>query len=49
MLGYKISKFRKIEIISSILLWQQYMKSDVSYEKKTGKNQNMEIKQHATE
>ena len=41
-----LSKFRKIEIVSSILYGHNAMRLDNDYKKKTKKHKYMEIKQH---
>ena len=49
ILGHKsnLSKFKKIEIISSIFCDHSYMRLDISYRKKNFKKcKHMEIKQH---
>ena len=44
----KLSKFEKIEIISSIFPDHSTMRRDISYKKKTKKHTHMEIKQHVS-
>ena len=44
----KSYKFKKTEIISSVLPDHNDMKLEINYKKKTGKFINMVIKQHAT-
>ena len=48
ILGHKsnLSKFKKIEIISSIFSDHNAMRLDINYKKKTKKHKYMEIKQH---
>ena len=51
ILGHKsnLSKFKKIEIVSSIFSNHNAMRLDISYKKKQKnckKNKNMEVKQH---
>ena len=43
-----LSKFKKIEIISSIFSDQNAMRLDISYNKKTKKQKHMEIKQYVS-
>ena len=49
-LGHKssISKFKKIEIVSSIFSDHNTMRLDINYKKKAVRNTNMEIKQHVS-
>ena len=53
MLGHKasLSKFKKTEIISSILFDHNVMKLEINYRKKTEKSphRHMEVKQYATQ
>ena len=48
MLGHKsnLSKFKKIETVSSIFSNHNIMRLDINYKKKTKKHKHMEIKQH---
>ena len=48
--GHKsnLSKFKKIEIITSIFSDHNAMRLDINYKKKTVRNTNMEIKQHVS-
>ena len=49
ILGHKsnLSKFKKIEIVSSIFSNHNAMRLDINYKKKNGKkHKHMEIKQH---
>ena len=48
ILGHKtnLSKFKKIEIVSSIFSDHNAMRLDINYKEKTVKNKHMEIKQH---
>ena len=48
ILGHKssLSKFKKIEIISSIFSNHNTMRLDINYKKKTKKHKHTEIKQH---
>ena len=48
ILGHKsnLSKFKKIEFISSIFSNHNTMRLDINYKKKTKKHKHMEIKQH---
>ena len=50
ILGHKsnLSKFKKIEIISSIFSDHTTMRLDINYKKKTVRNKHMEIKQHVS-
>ena len=50
ILGHKsnLSKFKKIEIISSIFSDHNAMRQYINYKKKTVRNTNMEIKQHVS-
>ncbi|MCG5651042.1 hypothetical protein L0P53_14000, partial [Holdemanella sp. DFI.5.21] len=51
ILGHKsnLSKFKKIEIISSILSDHNSMRLDINYKEKTcKKHKHMEIKQHVS-
>ena len=50
ILGHKsnLSKFKKIEIISSIFSNYSTMRLDINYKKKTKKHKHMEIKQHVS-
>ena len=50
ILGHKLnlSKFKKIEIVSSIFLDHNAMRLDINYKKKTVRNNHMEIKQHVS-
>ena len=50
ILGHKskLSKFKKIEIISSIFSDHSAMRLDINYKKKTKKHKLMEIKQHVS-
>ena len=50
ILGHKssLSKFKKIEIISSIFSDYNAMRLDINYKEKTNKHKHMEIKQHAS-
>ena len=51
ILGHKsnLSKFKRIEIVSSIFSDHNAMRLDISYKKKTVRNtNNMEIKQHVS-
>ena len=47
ILGHKsnLSKFKKIEIVSSIFSNHNAMRLDINYKKKTKKHKHMEIKQ----
>ena len=51
MLGYKgsLSKFKKIEIISSIFSDHNIMRLEINYKKKLQKTQELEAKQCSTE
>ena len=48
ILGHKsnLSKFKKIEIVSSTFFNHNAMRLDISYNKKTKKHKHMEIKQY---
>ena len=49
MLGHKssLSKFKKIEIVSSIFSDDNVVRLDINYQEKSGKkHKHMEIKQH---
>ena len=50
ILGHKshVSKFKKIEIISSIFSDCNAMRLDISCKKETNKHKHMEIKQHVS-
>ena len=50
MLGHKmsLSKFKKIEIISSIFSYHNTMRLEINYKKKTKKHKHMEAKPYAT-
>ena len=50
ILGHKsnTSKFKKIEIISSIYSDHNTIRIAINYKKKTVRNTNMEIKQHVS-
>ena len=50
ILGHKsnLSKFKKIEIISSIFSDHNTIRLDINYKKKAVRNTNMEIKQHVS-
>ena len=51
ILGHKsdLSKFKKIEIVSSIFSYHNAMRLDINYKKKNGKkHKHMEIKQHVS-
>ena len=50
ILGHKsnLSKFKKIEIISSIFSNHNAMRLNINYKKKTKKHKHMEIKQHVS-
>ena len=50
ILGHKsnVSKFKKIEIISSIFSNHNALKLDTNYKKKIKKHKHMEIKQHVS-
>ena len=50
ILGHKsnLSKFKKIEMVSSIFSNHNAMTLDISYKKKTKKHKHMEIKQHVS-
>ena len=43
-----LSKFKKIEIVSSIFSDHNTMRLDINYKKKAVRNTNMEIKQHVS-
>ena len=50
ILGHKsnLSKFKKIEIVSSIFSNHNTMRLDINYKKKTVKHKHIEIKQHVS-
>ena len=50
ILGHRsnLSKFKKIEIVSSIFLDHNAMRLDGNYQKKTVRNTNTEIEQHVS-
>ena len=50
ILGHKsnLSKFKKIEIISSIFYNHNAMRLDINYKKKTKKHRHMEIKPYVS-
>ena len=43
-----LSKFKKIEIVSSIFSDHNTMRLDINYKKKAVRNTNVEIKQHVS-
>ena len=50
ILGHKsnLSKFKNIEIVSSVLSDHNAIRLDINYKKKTVRNNHMEIKQHVS-
>ena len=48
ILGHRsnLSKFKKIEFVSSIFSYHNAMRLDINYKKKTVRNTNVEIHQH---
>ena len=50
ILGHKsnLSKYKKIEIVSSIFSDHNTIRLDINYKKKAVRNTNMEIKQHVS-
>ena len=50
ILGHKLnlSKFKKIEIVSSVFSDHNAMRLNINYKKKTKKHRHMEIKQHVS-